>query len=124
MTMTTTEVLQAAKDRITPEERWAKRTMARDINGLPCGVLAPTAVQWCADGALTAALAEAKADEAMAREVRELLRLALPPSVYPMVTAYNDSAMTDYEAITALFDRAITASIELAAPLRVELVPA
>ncbi len=50
--MTTTEQLQAARDKIADPRNWCQEYYAKDATGRSCSMHSSDAVAWCARGAL------------------------------------------------------------------------
>lgn len=94
--MTPSEILKAARQKITPPEAWTKRAAARDHLGATVFADDKTAVCWCSIGAVwaTAYLC----DEA-ASYLDEVAGGA--------ITLFNDAPERTHAEVLAAFDRAI-----------------
>ena len=103
----TVDVLKAARDRITPKDRWAHGWFARDAAGGPVSADSPEAVCWCVNGSLAVELG-VPADEATLEglDAYEFLFAAareIGDNSYP--TEVND--FDGHDATLLMLDRAI-----------------
>lgn len=112
MHKTIKEVLIAARKRIEKPENWTKQTSARDHTGTPVDPASPTAVCWCALGALGAETRMAdgdwwtKDDELRCRAVDTLRMAAVNQGNEDgFVSKSNDEG--SHEGILKLYDQAI-----------------
>ena len=100
-TMSTADILRAAKAKISTPDKWTKGARARTACGILTTPQYPEAARWCAVGAI-AAVAPTEVEAA-----RGVLSRALPArhrDSYP--EEYNDSRKS-HAVIMRWFDRAI-----------------
>ena len=97
--MTVTETLKAARAKIALREHWAQGIFASDINGRRVHVMSPTAVCFCASGAIS---------NVSNLDDRLLARIACENVVSTGLIDYNDTHT--HAEVLAMFDRAIAAS--------------
>jgi hypothetical protein len=104
----TSKLLRAARAKIEREECWTKGVLARDAKDRPLFGLssasAPTAVCWCAEGAIWAVV---KGDYGLGSYLLSELTSALPRGT-DQLSEYNDVAT--HADILDAYDRAIAAA--------------
>lgn len=93
------DVLRAARERITPEERWTVAVGARDSRGRSCDPTGEDAACWCAYGSVAAESQDLYADAVW------YLNRAAPEQGKRGGSLVNDCL--GHEATLTLFDRAI-----------------
>jgi hypothetical protein len=95
----TVEILKAARERITPVERWTTGAFARDIDGHECSPNSERAVCWCVSGATVVGDGYyVNAERFLHRAAREL------PNRFEAFSVNDEDG---HKAVLALVDRAI-----------------
>ena len=103
--MKTLEILRSARALVDTPEKWTWGTIARDASGRSVPFDSPSAVCFCAYGAVSAACDHGASGSAAWCRLREALPAGWPGGV----SLYNDYPSTMHADILALFDRAIEA---------------
>ena len=103
--MTPKQILQAARDLITPPERWTTGWYARDKDGAETDSKSPDAVCWCTLGAVN----KFSPDIHQELEENEALRVLMVAMKTPWPSRFNDTHT--HAEVLAAFDAAI-ASLE------------
>jgi hypothetical protein len=101
-----TEVLVAARELIVEPDRWTKRTLAANEEGVGVDPTSEEAVCWCTVGAIQKAAASANnPDELEHLAVRAMFNTYIP--YYPLGD-WNDGST--HELVLSVFDKAIELS--------------
>lgn len=95
--MHTKQHLQAARELLSDESRWTKRSYARDVNGHPCSAKSPDACKWCLLGAIQATRVS---PFSMAADAVEAL-------IGYQVDVFNDACYRKHTEVLQLIDKAI-----------------
>jgi len=102
------QVIAAALRLISDQRNWTRKTIARSAGGVPCALTDPSAVRFCAVGALNRAAIELAGNVAhkVARdaEMHVLEANQLPDAWLPEINDFEGHAR-----IIALFERALLA---------------
>ena len=111
MKMTTKEILEKARERISNPQNWCKKeTAKKKVNDgfVACGIKDPGACQWCATGALDAVIPFKFIFANL--EPRRAAWKALDNSTpIQCIVHFNDNRETTHKEIIEIFDRAIEA---------------
>lgn len=106
MSLTTLEVLIAARELIADEKRWCVGQSALKADGFPCQSQDPEAVRWCAIGAPRKFCGRSEEGDRLWFEVVDALRSVSGESS----PAFDVNDRQGHAATLAMFDRAISAS--------------
>ncbi|HAK63408.1 MAG TPA: hypothetical protein DCO82_09245 [Alphaproteobacteria bacterium] len=87
------------------EGKWCKGSYAVDRDGVECDVRGPSAVAWCALGAIW----KFEPDLSRQVDVEEYLKMVIPRAqrIFLGVPILNDAPETTLADVLALYDRAI-----------------
>lgn len=100
----TVSKLKSARDLISQKGAWIQGTFARDKNGFDCEGIDPTAVCFCAMGAIDRAVGETNSFFNFAWPLYRALDNA---GFHNGISEWNDAPERTQEEVVALFDKAI-----------------
>jgi hypothetical protein len=100
------QIIEQARALIADEQRWCRRHLAQDLNGVAMSPTSASAVKWCGLGAVVAAACQLTHDFDAAHQ---LGHEALRPR-YGAATLIHVNDVRGHAAVLALFDEVIAAA--------------
>ena len=115
--MTEKEVLEKARELLTPEGAWVQGAHARDVGGERCFSRDPEACQWCLVGAVSRVAHNSGEYRWILPSLDTLARVGLgvtpgtrdPRKPGQILVKWNDHPKRTHAEVLALLDRAIAA---------------